>query len=534
MPDGSRIGLMRSGGPPIVAAVSDARHFVSAARVVSGLTLLSRVLGLVRDAVFASVFGAGWAASAFSLAFMVPNLFRRLFGEGALSAAFIPVFTDVRQQGNGQRASRLAGTVLVGVAILLAVLVLLGEGVVAGLKPLVEPTPRNELTLRLAAVMLPYALLICAVALMGGLLNVLGHFAAPAGAPIVLNLCIISAIAAGVWVGGLDVETHLTWLAVGVLIAGVLQLALQWLAVRARGFQIHLALDVRDEAVRRIAWLTGPMALGLAVVQINALADVLIAYVFVPHGGAPNKLYLAQRLYQFPMGVFLIALTTAIYPQFSRMATDRDRVGFGDSIVRGLRMVIFIGLPASAGLILMREPLVALLFEHGKFLHADTTRTASILLFYAAGIWAYGLQMMLGRGFYALQDSKTPVRIAMAMVVLNLALNLILVHVLPEPQERGLALATAICAVIQSAWLAAVLSSRVGHVHWAGLWRQLMRVAVATIGMTAACLAIARFLGPRPVVQVAGVLVVGVVTYVAASRLMKIEELRDLLRRNAR
>jgi len=514
--------------------MSTTKHFVSAARVVSALTLLSRVLGLVRDAVFAAAFGAGWAASAYSIAFMIPNLFRRLFGEGALSAAFIPVFSEVRQGGDDRRASRLSGTVLVGAIILLAGLVVIGEGVVFGLKPLVEATPRNDLTLRLTAIMLPYALLICVVALVGGLLNVLDHFAAPAAAPIVLNLCIIGAVAAGVLADNAPVETRLRWVAAGVLIAGVLQLALQYSAVRGKRFRIALALDLRDEAVRRIALLTGPMVLGLAVVQINALADALIAYWFVPHEGAPMKLYLAQRLYQFPLGVFLIALTTAIYPQFSRMAAGRDMEGFADSVIRGLRMVVFVGLPASVGLILLREPLVALLFERGQFSQADTVRTASVLLFYAAGIWAYGLQMMLGRAFYALQDSKTPVRIAMTMVVLNLALNLILVHVLPEPQERGLALATAICAVIQSAWLAAVLSSRVGHVHWAGLWRQLMRVAVATIGMTAACLAIARFLGPRPVVQVAGVLVVGVVTYVAASRLMKIEELRDLLRRNAR
>ncbi len=514
--------------------MSDAKHFISAARVVSALTLLSRVLGLVRDAVFAAAFGAGWAASAFSIAFMVPNLFRRLFGEGALSAALIPVFTEIRQQGDDRRTRRLAGTVLAGTGILLAVLVLLGEALVGGLRPLVEATPRNQLTLRLTVIMLPYALLICGVALMGGLLNVLGHFAAPAAAPIVLNCCIISAIAAGTVVGGLGIETHLTWVAAAVLIAGVLQLALQWTAVRARGFRMTLALDLRDEAVRRIARLTGPMVLGLAVVQINALADVLIAYWFVPHAGAPNKLYLAQRLYQFPLGVFLIALTTAIYPQFSRMAADRDMEGFGDSAIRGLRMVLFIGLPASVGLILLREPLVALLFERGRFVPGDTARTAAVVMFYGAGIWAYGLQMMLGRAFYALQDSKTPVRIAMAMVVLNVTLNLILVHVLPEPQERGLALATAVCAVLQSAWLAIVLARRVGHLPWGALWGQAIRVVIATLLMTAACVGAMLALPALPVAQVGGVLVVGMGVFAVASRAMHIEELHDLLDRRRR
>jgi putative peptidoglycan lipid II flippase len=514
--------------------VSDSKRFISAARVVSGLTLVSRVLGLVRDAIFAAVFGAGWAASAYSIAFMVPNLFRRLFGEGALSAAFIPVFSEARQQNDEARAGRLAGTILSGAAILLAGLVLVGELLLAGLGPFVEPTQRNALTLRLTAIMLPYAVLICSVALMGGLLNVLGHFAAPAAAPIVLNLCIIGAIGAGVYVGDLGIETHLRWIAVAVLVAGALQLALQWLAVRSRRFRIRPSLDLGDEAVRRIALMTGPMVIGLAVVQINALADSLIAYWFVPHQGAPMKLYLAQRLYQFPLGVFLIALTTAIYPQFSRMAADRDMDGFADSIVRGLRMVIFIGLPASVGLILMREPLVALLFERGQFSTADTVRTASVLLFYAAGIWAYGLQMMLGRGFYALQDSKTPMRIAVAMVVLNLALNLILVHVLPEPQERGLALATAVCAAIQSAWLAVLLTRRVGHVDWSSLRGQAPRVIAATLAMVAACYGILPVLGPSPLVQVIGLLVVGASAFAIVSRLLRIDELQDLLRRGQR
>jgi putative peptidoglycan lipid II flippase len=194
-------------------------------------------------------------------------------------------------------------------------------------------------------------------------------------------------------------------------------------------------------------------------------------------------------------------------------------------------MVVFVGVPASVGLIVMREPLVALLFERGKFLADDTTRIASIVLFYAVGIWAYGLGMMLGRGFYALQDSKTPVRIAVSMVALNLALNLIFVHVLPEPEERGLALATAICAVIQSAWLAKRLAGRVGRITWAGFSSQAVRVAVATLVMAAVCLAAAKALPARPLIQVAGMLVAGLASFTLASRLMKIEELRDLLDR---
>lgn len=513
----------------IVSAVSESKGFIKHIPIVSGLTFLSRLLGLIRDATFAAAFGAGWEASAFSIAFQIPNLFRRLFGEGALSSAFIPVFSQVHHNGESDRAVRLAGTVLLGTTLLLGVLVVVGEGITFGLMPLVEPTDRNELTLRLTAIMLPYAILVCAVALIGGLLNVLGHFAAPAAAPIVLNVAIISAIGVGIFAPDASVEAQLSWVGAGVLVGGVLQLMLQWLAVRAKGFRLRPALDLRDEGVRRIALLTGPMVVGLAAVQINTLADSLIAYWFVPHGGAPNKLYLAQRLYQFPLGVFLIALATAIYPQFSKMAAERDMDGFGESVVRGLRMALFIGLPASVGLILMREPLVGLLFERGLFEHSDTVRTASVLLFYAAGIWAYGLQMMLARAFYALQDSKTPVRIAMAMVVANVTLNVVFVHVLPEPEERGLALATAICAAIQSSWLAIVLARRVGNVPWALVRGQAVRVVVATAIMTAACVGVSYVAGPSSAVQVVAILIVGAGSYAAASWLLRIEELGDLV-----
>ncbi len=519
--------------PPggIVSAVSESKGFIKHIPIVSGLTLVSRMLGLIRDAVFAAAFGADWEAAAFAIAFMIPNLFRRLFGEGALSSAFIPVFSEAYHAGDERQAARLAGTVLLATVLIVGVLVIIGEGVVFGIRPFVEQTERNTLTLRLTAIMLPYAVLVCAVALLGGLLNVLSHFAAPAAAPIVLNVVIITAIGLGHAYVPAGIPSQLAWVCVAVVVAGVLQLMMQWAAVRAKGFRIRPALELRDERVKKVASLTGPMVLGLAVVQINALADALIAYWFVPHGGAPQKLYLAQRLYQFPLGVFLIALATAIYPQFSRMTARRDMAGFGESIIRGLRMVLFIGLPASIGLILMREPLVALLFERGRFLADDTARTASVLLYYAIGIWAYGLQMMLARGFYALQDSKTPVKIAMAMVALNLALNLILVHTLPEPQERGLALATAICAVIQSALLATILARRVGSLPWADVRGQAFRVAVASTIMAAACLGASRIAGAGSAAQVGAMLVGGLVSYGLASWLLRIEELRDLLRR---
>jgi len=485
---------------------------------------------MLRDVLCAAAFGAGGMWSAFSVAFMIPNLFRRLFGEGALSSAFIPVFSEVRQRGDSERAARLAGTVIVSMSILLTGLIVAGEGVVVLLNRVVEPSPRNQVTLHLTAIMLPFALFICVVAVLGGLLNVLGHFAAPAFAPSILNLAIMSDIVIGWVIPGLTVTTRLVILAWAVVVAGILEVILQWAAMRYCNFRLRLSLDLRDEAVRRIVQLTGPMILGLAVVQINTLADALIAYLFVPHEGAPGKLYYAQRLYQFPEGVFLTAVATAIYPQFSLMVARKDMAGFGESLVRGLRMVLFIGVPASVGLILLREPLVALCFQRRAFAPSDTVRTAAILAFYGAGVWAYGLQMMFVRAFYALQDSRTPVRIAVVMVALNFTLNIVFVHILPEPQERGLALATAMCAVIQSGWLARCLARRIGHVDWAGLASYALRVIAATACMGVACRVVEPFLGIHRSVQVLGLLLVGMAVFFGASRLMGIEELKDLVR----
>jgi len=484
---------------------------------------------MLRDVLCAAAFGAEGMWAAFSVAFMIPNLFRRLFGEGALSSAFIPVFSQIRQQGDEERARRIAGTVIVSMSLILITLVILGEGVNALLYSLIAPTERNHVTLRLTAIMLPFAWFICVVAVMGGLLNVLGHFAAPALAPSILNIAILSDIAVGWFIPGLTVESRLVIIAWAVVVAGVFEVILQWGAMRRCGFKLKLSLDLKDEAVRQIAMLTGPMILGLAVVQVNTLADSLVAYWFVPHDGAPAKLYYAQRLYQFPEGVFLTAIATAIYPQFSLMVARKDMAGFGESIVRGLRMCLFIGLPASVGLILIREPLVGLLLQRKAFTAADTIRTAEVLACYASGVWAYGLQMMLVRAFYALQDSKTPVRIAVAMVALNFSLNIVLVNVLPEPQERGVALATSLCAVIQSVWLARRLVRRMGHINWSGLWNQAIRVGIATLAMTLACWCVGGWLGHHRTVQLAGLLIVGMGVFFAASRLMHIEELSDLM-----
>jgi putative peptidoglycan lipid II flippase len=462
--------------------VSPGQRFVGSAKVVSALTLLSRIAGVARDMTLAQYFGASALMAAFTVAHRIPNLTRRLFGEGALSAAFIPIFSEHLHRGDGdQSARRLAGVVLGSLSLLLTVLVAAAIVALTVVNHFWATQPRSQLTIALTNVMMPFALLICCAALLGGILQVLGHFAAPAAAPIVLNVCIIIAAVYAGPIYGLDV------VAVAVVLAGLIQLVMLQAVLARRRFVFRWRVSWRDAGLRRVAVLMGPMIIGLAAVQLNTLADSLIAFFLIPNPGAPAVIYYAERLYEFPLGVFSIALATAIFPAMAIHAARQEQQAFSATLHRGLRLVLFVGLAATVGLILIRQPLVELLFQRGRFTAAASQRVAWTLLFYAAGVWAYGLVHIAVRGHYALQDSRTPMRVSLAMIALNLMLNLILVFPM---QEAGLALSTAICATIQSAWLLAALAKRAGGLCIGGLAVSAARSAGLVAAMAVACLAV--------------------------------------------
>ena len=485
--------------PPSSDATLAADGIVGSARTVALFTAASRCLGLVRDVVCAFFFGAGGLWSAFSIAFMVPNLARRLFGEGALSAAFIPVLTDTLVRDGRQRGRRLSGsvltllaTVLVGVTVLGCAALLIafraldtganleagdaGASLEAG-----ASIPVRTLVLQLSALLLPYMPLICLVAVLGGMLHVHRRFAAPAAAPLVLNGFIIATVLAGSAWGHWEGLSLLYAVAAAVLVAGVVQIVLQlWVLSSIRATPI-LNRDCGDGDVRRIMLLMSPMVLGMAAVQINTLADSLIALVFVDHPGAPAVLYYAQRLYQVPLGVFAISLATVIFPLLSRMAADHDRQGLARVFERGLRMSLFVAVPACVGLCLTGRSLTQGIFEiwGGRFGPDDTERVSHALWFYSLGIPAYAAQHVLVRTFYAQKISRLPARIAVVMVLLNLTLNLILVQVM---DEAGVALATSISAAVQAVWLAVALRRSVPEIRWAPLAGRVLRtVAGSTI-----------------------------------------------------
>ena len=524
---------------------------------VSALTLLSRALGLLRDVLSARAFGLGTAWDVFSVAWTVPNLFRRLFGEGALGIAFIPVFTDYLANLSRREALHLWGVVTALTAVVLGALVLLGEGVILGLRAFGAWSPRGMLLLTLTAMMLPYAFFICLTALKGAALQGLRHFTAPALAPVVLNVCWAAAV--WLWVPRVDAAQRVFAVAAAVLVGGFLQLALQLAAIRRMGVRLRPVWDLHHEGLRRIARLMAPMLLGLAVFQLNVLLDKAIAlglssrpgepgmlFIFgqaVPfpmREGAAAALYWADRLYALPVGVFGIAVATVIYPALATHAARGATEAMLADLRKGMRLVLFVGLPAGAGLMLLGRPIVSLFYGHGEFLARggpeNVLRVARILAVYAAAVWAYCANQVMVRGYYALGDTATPIRVGAAMVGVNLALNLTFIWFLAE---AGLALATAIAAVARLAVLALILKRRLGNLGGKEVAASAAKSGTATLVMSAAVAALVTLVArPDPaaalgakVIAVALPTAVGVVTYLAAAVLLRAREVRELLGR---
>lgn len=520
--------------------------------VVSVLTLLSRILGVVRDSVCAAFFGAGVVWDAFSFAFRIPNLFRRLFGEGALSAAFIPVFTEYLEARRTEDAWRLAGKVAAALTLVLLALLLLGESFLLLLPRCAELSDRWRLALLLTAVVLPYMVLVCLTALAGAILNSLGHFAAPAFAPVILNICWIVAVLIFAPLVSTQAAEQVFVLAAAIVAAGVCQLLLQLAALKKKGFKWRPALDLKDPGLRRIAASMAPVVAGLAAFQLNVLLDGVIAIsLAAPEGtasfqlfgaevsypmtlGANSVLYYGSRLMQFPLGVFGIALATVAFPALSAHAARKDWRSFSESLTDALGAVVFIGIPAGVGLMLLRQPAIDLVFVRGAFTHEMADRTARVLLAYSAGIWAYCAVHVLTRAFYSTGDALTPAKVAGGMVALNLGLNLTLIWFM---REAGLAAATSISAACQVLLLCAILWRRVRLGRKRDLISTFCKTVLATLIMACAVAGTLRLMPPAPerdrialkFIRLLAPLSAGLAAYFAASALLRVRELRLML-----
>lgn len=505
-------------------------RFLGAAGLMAGLTFLSRLLGLVRETLLSYYFGTSELLSAFRIAFQAPNLARRLFGEGALSSAMVPVLTKTLHERGDVEARRMVGSTLTATLVVLTVLLAVVElGI--GAWRLIDDDP----ALRLTAIMMPYMVLICLAAVASGVLNVRGHFAVPAAAPTILNIASILAMVAGAAIG-LGSASLMDWNCYSVLLAGIVQLAATAIALKMAGFSPIWGRAWNDPEVRQVARLMGPMALGLSAVQINTLFDSLIAYVFVTNDAGERVgtavLGFAQFLYQLPLGVFGISLATALFPVLARKAAEGDRIGMAGIFERGVRSGQFIALPSAVGLIFIATPLVSTLYEHGGEFDAESTRrVASALVFYSLGIPAYFLQHVLVRSYYALHDSRTPAKIAICMVIFNLCMNLMLVFVM---EEQGLALSTSISATVQACWLGIGLRRLFPEIQWSKLVWPMVQLLLATLAMAIVLRVVGRWSEAAELhksLRVATMLGAGVGAYFAAAWMLGVGELRSALRR---
>jgi putative peptidoglycan lipid II flippase len=510
------------------------------AGVISVATMASRVLGVVRELVLAALFGAGDAMDAFFVAFRIPNLVRDLFAEGAMSAAFVPTFTRYLATRSKAEAWRLGNLVVTALLLVTGGLVVAGIVFAAPLVRLIAADyatvpAKLELTVLLTRIMLPFLTMVAiAVALMG-MLNALRRFFVPALSPAMFNVATIACAFAVVPLMPPLGLPPIAGIAIGTLVGGLGQIAIQWPVLRREGYRYRPIVDVRDQGLREVLLLMGPGTLGLAAVQINIFVNTVLA---TGQGtGAVSWLSYAFRLMYLPIGLFGVSIATAALPEISRFAAAGDPAGMRRTLSSGLRMMLMLNVPATVGLMALAAPIVSLIFERGQFaIDQSTGPTAAALLCYAPGLVGYSAVKIATPTFYALRDSRTPVLVSVASVIANLILNLTLVRVLGY---RGLALGTAIAALFNAALLLFLLQRRLGGLEGGRITIAFGKILTASLVMGAAALAVEHWLdGALPgaatwirLVRVSGAIGAAVLILVAAARLLRIEEFDEALAR---
>ena len=500
---------------------------VSAVGAIGLATLASRVLGYARDMVVARAFGAGPMTDAFFVAFRIPNLLRRLLAEGALSTAVIPVFSETLARGGREAFVRLARAVMGAGTLSLCLVSLLGMALAPWIVAVMTPgwaadPPLVDLAVRLTRLTFPYLLLVGLAALGAGMLNVHHRFFTPALGPAVMNVGMILAVVCL----ASRLDPPILALAVGVLAGGLGQVLIQVPELRRLGLPLTPSGEWRHPALGTIAGRLGPSAFGLAAVQVTVLVNTLLASLLP--GGAISFLYYADRVMEFPLGVFGIALATAALPSMSAQAARGDRRGLADTTGFALALSVFIAVPAALGLLALGHPVVQLLFQRGEFAAADTRATAQALAGYAVGLPAFSAARIVAQAFYALGDTRTPVRLGLGAVAINVALALWLMGPL---QHAGLALASSLSAYANVAGLLWLLRGRVGGLGGGALARAAARALAAGVPLVAWCLWLAPErahpwgLAGATLAAVAG----GAVLYVGAAAALRAPELTALL-----
>jgi putative peptidoglycan lipid II flippase len=502
------------------------------AGVTGAATLASRILGLARDQVLAALFGAGNDMDAFIVAFRIPNLVRDLFGEGAMSAAFVPTFTRQLALDGKPAAWRLGNNVLSALLITTGLIVV---GGIVFARPLVEMYAGDfasvpgklDLTVQLTRVMLPFLTMVAVAAAVMGMLNSLHHYFLPALSPAMFNIAtIVGAFALVPLMPSLGFPPIMA-IALAALAGGIGQIAIQWPSLRREGFRYRPVFDPRDPALRRVLMLMGPGTIGLAATQVNIFINTLLA---TSEGtGAVSWLTYAFRLMYLPIGLFGVSIGTAVLPAVSRHAAVGDTAGIRQTVSRGLRMMLMLNVPATLGLMVLATPIVQLLFERGQFLPADTAATAAAVRLYAVGLAGYSAVRIVSPTFYAIGESRIPAIASAAVIAVNLVASVAFVRVLGF---QGLALGTSIAAMLNAAALLWMLRRRLGGIEGERLLKTFIKVTLCAILMAVAAIVIQLAMdrvtpGPRlaaQAIRLATSIGGSLAALAAAAKVMGIEE----------
>ena len=507
------------------------KRTLAATAVLGFSTLLSRCAGLVRDMVIAAMFGAGFGTDAFFIAFTIPNLLRRFFAEGSLTAAFVPVFSGVQQTDGHREAvlvARQCWSLLIGVmGVITALGILFAPWIVSLVGHGFAAVPgKMALTIELTRMMFPYIFFVSLLALVTGVLNVYGHYFVPAFSPVLLNLSII--ISALFLTGHIDVPIEaLAW---GVVAGGILQLLITLPLLKRFGFRLAPTLRITHPAVRRIAVLMLPGVVGVAIYQINVVVTRLLASFL--EQGSVSWLYYSQRLFEFPQGIFIASLAQALLPAMSRQAAAGQESELLDSLQHGLNLIIIITLPAAAGLALCAQALFSQLFMGGEFTYADVQHTTAALTAYAPGLLFVGISRVIVPLFHARQDTRTPVVISFWTLLVNAGAGLILMQYY---SYIGLAVALSLASCFNAVALLVMLRRKLTTpLELKPLFGVLLRVVLATIVMGCGAHAVLQYgaweqgFNLGNVLSLGGAVMSGICIYALACYVLRLKEVAEV------
>jgi putative peptidoglycan lipid II flippase len=472
----------------LTETVTHKRQILKSASIISVITVVSRILGYVRDQRLTLLLGTSGIADSFVLAYRIPNVLRRLVGEGSMTAAFIPVFTDYMRNRSREETWTFANRLFWTFCVILAGITVLGvifSPLFVRFFSMFGKTEIQQQAFYLNRLMFPYILFIGMAALAMAILNCFHIFGLPAATPILLNISFIIFSVAAVWK---YFSSPAAALAVGVLVGGIFQFFLQVPQLVKRGMSFQFAVSFTDPGVRRVARLMIPGFIGIGIAQINLLVDTIFANAKVMPEGSLISLYVADRVTELVLGGYAIAVATAILPMMSHQASAGDYEGMKRTFLFSLRIVSFITIPAMVGLVILREPIVQVLFQHGNFVAESTRLTARALLYYSIGLPAFAAVKLIVPAFYSTQDTRTPVRVAVITMLANILLNVIfLFYFFSKLKNGGPALASALAGYFNVFTLFVIFRLRFGRLGTWSIASSLAKIAVCAGAMGAVC-----------------------------------------------